>query len=279
MGKRGTAATQAQPSAPPKRRKATKEPAAAKSAAAPAAAKATPAATAPPAGGDFNFGYYQKVQDAISAICATKTFEDIRTAEPLTMDPNLPEHCRGDQAPFEKEQYDQLMTTENASYKAGCNVFWVDLFRTPARNVPYNPGQVEKLKQHFFKDCSDQNHLLHSSFVPFPWHEFAVATQSCTNRRAVRLSDEMLGVLLVGYFRRSELSCPWSETPFSSHQNSTNKLPKMGQAMLARVIFLGLPGPPFGGLVASASVRPGHDKRPRADRAPRAASWNSESLV
>lgn len=162
MGKRGTAATQ--PTGPVAKRQRGKAKAEASTPAAaaappPPAAGPTTSATPLPAQADFNTAYFKVIQDAVNSITSNQFFEDIRTAEPLTMDPGLPEHCRGDQAPFDKEQFDLLMTNESCTYKAGCNVFYLDLFRAPNHTVPYNPGQMQKLKDHFFKDfrgCVDK---------------------------------------------------------------------------------------------------------------------------
>eukprot|EP00959_Pyramimonas_sp_CCMP1952_P012124 255829-Pyramimonas_sp.AAC.1 len=75
--------------------------------------------------------------------------------EPLGIDPGLPAYERGDQAPFSMEKMAARLVPDDptATYKAGRNLFWMDIYRAMAQGAPYNEGQVERLKTHFFKDA------------------------------------------------------------------------------------------------------------------------------
>ena len=103
---------------------------------------------------DYNSEYYKKVQDAITKIVACDVFASIRTDDPLPMDASLEEHNRGDMAPFDFENFKDVMGGKG-SYRCAANIWWMDMFRVVTKGVPYNPGQVQRLMTYLFKEiCS-----------------------------------------------------------------------------------------------------------------------------
>ena len=99
----------------------------------------------------FNHVHYGKVQNALQQMLANPVFENIRTEEPLQIDAVAAEYERGDSAHFNMSDFMTTMTA-GGSYRAGCNFMWLDIFRVCAKGVPFNEGQVRRLKDHFFKD-------------------------------------------------------------------------------------------------------------------------------
>ncbi len=131
--------------------------AAAAEAANPPAAEAPPPQRAKEMDDDFNADYYKNVQNAIHKITSCELFQNVRTDDPLPLDPSLDELDRGDLSTFCVESFNGIMGGDSkGSYRAGCNIFWMDMFRSVAIGVPYNPGQVQRLKTHFFKE-TDMN--------------------------------------------------------------------------------------------------------------------------
>jgi hypothetical protein len=88
-----------------------------------------------------------KLQGAVNVILASNIFKKARTDEPFTIDKNAPKTEQGTGAVFDPEEYGIIGT----GYTACCNLFWLNMFHSVVPGVPVNSGQVDNLKNHFFK--------------------------------------------------------------------------------------------------------------------------------